>query len=533
MKVKNILFMSLLASTMMLGACSGQSGKSSQGTDTDLSGTYDITMWGSETEGVPELFAQQVKDFEAVNEGIKINLTYEEVSEASASSKVLTSVDEAADIYCFAQDQFADLVLGQALSPLGKAAGEAVSNANDAGSVAGAKSGDTLYAYPMTADNGYFMYYDKSVISEDIVGDLEAIVAACEAAGKNFSMETNTSAWYIASFFFGAGCTSQWTTNADGDFIAVQDDFNSAKGLVAMRGMQHLVKSANYVSSSSCDEQFNAAIPAAVVVSGTWDYNKAKAALGDNLGVAELPSFKVDGTSYHLGSFSGFKLMGVKPQTNQKKLAVCHKLATYLTGEKCQLERFNTAAWGPSNKVAAASEAVKANPALSALIAQAPYAKPQGQIPGAWWDFAKVLGSVAAEAALDDTVALQAGLTSYYNSLDAVLHPTELPVWALVGTIGEGAWNAATATYLTEDAGGKTWSAEVAVQVDAEFKACPVMKEAGTVTWDSEIGWGDNCIDNTSNFGVGDGTNIKCLTAGTYKFVVDVTAKTLTISNVA
>ena len=120
MKVKNILFMSLLASTMMLGACSGQSGKSSQGTDTDLSGTYDISMWGSETEGVPELFAKQVKDFEAVNEGIKINLTYEEVSEASASSKVLTSVDEAADIYCFAQDQFADLVLGQALSPLGK-----------------------------------------------------------------------------------------------------------------------------------------------------------------------------------------------------------------------------------------------------------------------------------------------------------------------------------------------------------------------------------------------------------------------------
>lgn len=553
MKVKNILFMSLLASTMMLGACGGsgsssesKGGDSSGGTSQDTSsesgtseggtsqggtsqdssaqalpeGTYDITMWGSETEGVPELFAQQVDDFEELNPGVVINLTYEEVSEANAASKVLTSLDEAADIYCFAQDQFADLVLGQALSRLGQAAAKEVSTRNDAGSVAAVTSGEYLYGYPMTSDNGYFMYYDKSVISEDIVDDMEEIVKECEAAGRTFSMETSTSAWYLASFFFGAGCVSEWTTNADGDFIDVKDDFNSAKGLVAMRGMQHLVKSANYVSSSSVKEQFAAAIQAAVVVSGTWDYNNAVEALGDNLGVAALPSFDVDGQEYHLGSFSGNKLMGVKPQVDAKKLQVCHALANYLTDAKCQEERFDAVAWGPSNLEVAASDKVQANPALAALLAQAPYARPQGAIPGAWWDFAKTLGSAAAAADNDDTVALQAALDSYYESLDQVVHPSEVPVWALVGTINGGAWNAATATYMEEKAGGM-WEVTTEIAEGNEFKVCKVLKEAGTVAdWTYGAAGVLNPEDLGDFFNLA-GDNIVCSVTGEYTVAVN------------
>ena len=537
MKVKNVLMMSLLASTMMLGACGGgggggQSSATSQGSQSQQSessqtsgggslpaGSYSITMWGSETEGVPELFKQQVKDFADANEGVEITLTYEEVSEANAASKVLQSVDEAADIYCFAQDQSSDLVLGNALNKLGAGVSAQVKANNDAGSVAAVTFGEDLYAYPMTSDNGYFMYYDKTVIEEDIVDNMEAIVAACEAAGTTFAMETSTSAWYIASFFFGTGCISEWTTNTDGDFVSVADDFNSAKGLVAMRGMQRLVKSSAYVSSSNAKEQFAAAIPASVVVSGTWDYNNAVEALGDNLGVAELPKFTIDGQKYHLGSFSGNKLMGVKPQTDANKLAVCHALANYLTGEKCQLERFNVAAWGPSNLNAAKNEKVQANPALAALLAQAPYAHPQGAIPGAWWDFAKTLGSVAAAAGLDDTAALQAGLDSYQESLEAVIHPSELPVWALVGTINGGSWNAETATYMTEGVGGR-WDVTTEIKAGDQFKVCKVLKEAGTVADWTYGASGVSNADEVADYFDLTGDNIVCSADGVYTVVM-------------
>ena len=548
MKVKNVLMMSLLASTMMLGACGGgggggQSSATSQGSQSQQSessqtsgggslpaGSYSITMWGSETEGVPELFKQQVKDFADANEGVEITLTYEEVSEANAASKVLQSVDEAADIYCFAQDQSSDLVLGNALNKLGAGVSAQVKANNDAGSVAAVTFGDDLYAYPMTSDNGYFMYYDKTVIEEDIVDNMEAIVAACEAAGTTFAMETSTSAWYIASFFFGTGCISEWTTNTDGDFVGVADDFNSAKGLVAMRGMQRLVKSSAYVSSSNVKEQFAAAIPASVVVSGTWDYNNAVEALGDNLGVAELPKFTIDGQKYHLGSFSGNKLMGVKPQTDANKLAVCHALANYLTGEKCQLERFNVAAWGPSNLKAAKNEKVQANPALAALLAQAPYAHPQGAIPGAWWDFAKTLGSVAAAAALDDTDALQAGLNSYQESLEAVINPTELPVWALVGTVNGGEWNAATATYMTEGVGGK-WDVTTEIKAGDQFKVCKVLKEAQTVQDWTYGASGVSNADEVADYFDLTGDNIVCSADGVYTVVMSNNSVQIHVAN--
>lgn len=548
MKVKNVLMMSLLASTMMLGACGGggggdasssqqgsQSASASSATSTSQSGTlpagkYSITMWGSETEGVPDLFKKQVADFANANPGIEIELTYEEVSEANAASKVLQSVDEAADIYCFAQDQSSDLVLGNALNKLGAGVSAQVKANNDAGSVAAVTFGDDLYAYPMTSDNGYFMYYDKTVVDEDIVDNMEEIVKACEASGTTFAMETSTSAWYIASFFFGTGCVSEWTTNTEGDFVGVADDFNSAKGLVAMRGMQRLVKSSAYVSSSNAKEQFAAAIPAAVVVSGTWDYNNAVEALGDNLGVAELPKFTIDGQKYHLGSFSGNKLMGVKPQTDSNKLAVCHALANYLTGEKCQLERFNVAAWGPSNLKAAQDQSVQANPALAALLAQAPYARPQGAIPGAWWDFAKTLGSVAAAAGLDDTAALQAGLNSYQESLEAVINPTELPVWALVGTINGGAWDAATATYMTEGVGGK-WDVTTEIKAGDEFKVCKVLKEAGTVAdWTYGAAGVSNPEDLADYFDLS-GDNIKCTVDGTYNVVMSNNSVQIHVAN--
>ena len=154
-----------------------------------------------------ELTANQIKAFNESNtDGITINATIEPVGEGDAATSMTTDIEAGADLYCFAQDQAARLIQSGALSKLGVAAAEKVTNENAAGVVSAAMSGGELWAYPLTADNGYFMYYDKSVISEDIVGDLAAIVKACEDAGRNFSFELEGSAWYTASFFFATGC---------------------------------------------------------------------------------------------------------------------------------------------------------------------------------------------------------------------------------------------------------------------------------------------------------------------------------------
>ena len=405
--------------------------------DSQLAGTYDITVWVA--DAIVDLTKQQIDDFNATNtDGITFNATVEAVGEGDAATQMITDVEAGGDIFCFAQDQFARLVQAGALAKLGVKAAETVRAANDAGVVAAASMGDELFAYPLTSDNGYFMYYDKSVIPEEDIGSLEKLIEDCEAAGKYFAMENETSAWYIASWFFGTGCVSEWETDSDGSFISIHDTFNSDKGLIAAKGMKKLLDSKYYLSSSD-GAGFDSGC--AVVVTGTWAYETVAGILGDNLGAAALPSFEVDGQTYHMGSFNGCKLMGVKPQTDAVRAAALHKLAQYLTGEEGQMERFNAVKWGPANLADQANPDVQANVALAALFEQNQYSVPQGQIHGSWWDIAKVIGTDVKEA--KDEAGLQQALDNYTAAISAVFNMTddEKNAWSVIGSICGTNWD--------------------------------------------------------------------------------------------
>jgi len=434
-------------------AAASTGGDAAASTGGELAGTYDILVWVG--EAAVDLTKKQIEDFNASNEfGITINAEVNPVSEATAADQMLVDINAGADLYCFPQDQFARLVQAGALAKLGDAAKAFAVENNDAGVVAAATTGNEMYAYPLTSDNGYFMYYDKSVIPEEDLDSLEALIADCEEANRYFSFEMNTSAWYLASFFFATGCVSDWTTDDSGNFISVNDTFNSANGLIAVQGMKKLVDSPMHKSSSSADE-FAAATPAAIVVTGTWAFDDIKEILGDNMGVTDLPSFEVDGKEYHLGSFNGCKLMGVKPQEDPVRAAVLHKLAQYLTGEACQMERFEALSWGPSNLVDQAAPEVQANPGLAALLLQNQYSRPQGQIHGSWWDIAKVIADDVKAAT--DEAGLQAALDNYYNKIDSLFN---LDASALLFVGAWNGWNNADEdqTYYLTDNGDGTFS---------------------------------------------------------------------------
>ena len=471
--MKKVLALVLaLVMALSLVACGGKTNPTPDGGDKSIGGTYDITVWVP--EAAVELTQKQINDFNSSNEdGITFNATVEPVSEADAGTNMVTDVEAGGDLYFFAQDQFARLVQAGALSQLGVAAGEAVAAANAAGVVAAATSGDSLYAYPLTADNGYFMYYDKRVVAEDHVDSLEAIIADCEAANKYFAMELQSSAWYLASFFFATGCVSEWTTDDDGAFVDVKDTFNSPEGLIAVKGMKKLLDSPMHVSSS---QGADFASESAVVVTGMWDYDTVKGILGDNMGLADLPSFEVDGQSYHMGSYNGCKLLGVKPQTDAAKSAALHKLAQYLTDEARQMERFEALSWGPANIAAQGSDAVQANPGLAALLAQAPYSVPQGQIHGAWWDIAKVIGDDVKAAT--DEAGLQAALDNYSSKINELFNMSEEEknAWSVIGAICGTNWD--TDFPMTETAEG-TFQSEA-----LELKAGDELKCRQGASWD-------------------------------------------------
>ena len=430
-------------------------------TENPLAGTYDIIMWVSESDGMTALTQEMIDAFEAAYPGIVINAQIEGVSEADAGSKVIADVASAPDIYCFAQDQLARLVQAAALAPIGGDVAELIKTQNDGGSVAAASVAGTLYAYPMTSDNGYYMYYDTSIISEEDAESLEAVIAACEANNVKFRYALEN-AWYTASFFFATGCHSNWSMNEAGEFTSVDDTFNSEAGLAAMKGMQMLAQSPAYDSNADIFTD------AGVVITGIWNANAAAEHFGENLGATDLPSFTVDGNTYHIGSYTGNKLMGVKPQTDGTKGAVLSLLAQFLTNEECQLKRYELAQWGPSNLAAQASEAVQANASLAALAKQNAYGQPQGQIHGSWWDIAKLLGAQAKAATSDED--LQAALDDYTNTINGLFQMTEEQknAWGVIGGICGTSWD--TDFAMTEVEPGTYLSDVLELKAGEEFK---------------------------------------------------------------
>ena len=234
--IKKLGVLSLLLALLLptLSSCGAPMGKET------------ITVWAAEnvltfTRERCQVFLEENPD---VAEQFQINVVA--MSEGDTASQMQTDVDAGADVYAFAQDQLGRLIRAGALSPLGGTFLDAVKAENDPGSVAAASMGDRVYAYPLTADNGYMLYYDTSVVTDPT--SLRAILADCAAAGKKMYMDIRNG-WYLVSFFFGAGCHYTTEVNEDGNIVSVDCDFNSEKGLKALMAAEMLTAGTHTTTS--------------------------------------------------------------------------------------------------------------------------------------------------------------------------------------------------------------------------------------------------------------------------------------------
>ncbi len=376
-KLLSLLLVAAMGVTALVG-CGGT-------TDEKLDYTgVEIKVWCP--DATVELTQKAVEDWKAANPdmaAVKVNV--EAMGEGDAATSMVTDVTAGADIYSFAQDQLARLVTAQAIMPVANYT-DTVKKNNDTGSVGAATVGDTVYAFPITSDNGYFLYYDKSVVTDP--STLDGILAACEGAGKSFYFN-NEDAWYNASFFFAMGCKADYTTNDKGAFASSNITYASKEGVAAVKAMIAMHKSPAFVNGSSVSDTTNAA----AIVTGVWDKVAAETLFGENFACAKLPTFTADGKQVQMSGMGGYKLIGVKPQTEKAKQQACLSLANHLSSEEVQLARFDALGWGPSNLNAQANEKVASDPTLKALAEQMAFMVPQGQYPNDFWTDVKAFGS--------------------------------------------------------------------------------------------------------------------------------------------
>ena len=369
-------------------------------------------MWAE--EGNFETLDKMIESFKQEYAGqADFEIILEAASDADTRNHVLGDIHNSADIFSMPDDQLYSMIAGGALSPVVNQ--EQVKSANLDEAVDAASYKGTLYAYPYSADNGYFLYYDKNYFTEEDVKTMDGILAAAEAAEKKFSMELN-SGWYLYSFFGNTGL--EFGINEDGvtNYCNWNSTEGNIKGVDVARALLDITASPAFLAQG--DGSFVTGMQEGEVIagiSGVWNATSVKETWGANYGACKLPTYTCKGQQIQMSSFTGYKMFGVNAYSEH--LAWAHKLADWLTNEENQTLRFVERSQGPSNKNAAASDEVGKVPAIAAVIEQSQYGNLQ-RVGNSYWTACTAFADIIA-AGNPDNVPLQDLMDTLTNGIAA------------------------------------------------------------------------------------------------------------------
>lgn len=432
MKFKKVLALGLVGAMAISMAACGKTSSSTDNGGSENAGTSNETVslrvWGGEED--QNLLKELVEKFKKTYPDQKFDIEIGVESESTAKDTVLTDVEAAADVFAFASDQIVDLNNAKALANIedmdaalqnyAKKSVADIKAANGDGSVEAASIDGKLMAFPMTGGNGYFLYYDSSVISDEDAATWDTLLAAADKAGKKVGM-TLASGWYNASFFYGAGFTTG--LNDDGT-TAIDFNGTSKDGYTGVQVTQSMLNIAsNKAFMAIADGDVSNQIAGgtlAAVISGTWDAENAQKVFGDGYAAAKLPTYTLDGKQVQQGSVSGYKFLGVNAYS--KNVGWATVLAEFLTNEESQATRFEQRQLAPTNKKVAASDEVSKNVAIAASAAQDAYGVIQ-TVSAKFWDPAKTFGEMIAQGSISatDEKAIQDALDTMVEGAKAAV----------------------------------------------------------------------------------------------------------------
>ena len=365
-----------------------------------------VTVWGpqeDQSDDNGKWLQTQCEAFAAAHPEWKITFKYGVCSEGDAKTNIGTDPSAGADVYLFANDQIPDLIKAGGIAELGGNTVSAIKANNSETTVNTVTYNGGVYGVPFTG-NTWFMYYDKSVFTEEDIKSLDAMLAKGKVA---FPLENS---WYIAAFYVANGCT---LFGANGGDAAAGFDFSGDKAVQVTNYLVDLIANSNF---SNGDVGTNA--DAKAFFSGTWDYQKAKDAYGDNLGIAPAPSITINGELKQMKAFAGSKAVGVNPATalykEHPEIAVA--LAAYLGGTDAQNAHYKLRNIIPTDKNITVNDAL--SKAQMDTMSYASIVQPLQADMGNYWGPAEsmgkeiVAGSVTHANAAEKTEAMNKSMNN-------------------------------------------------------------------------------------------------------------------------
>lgn len=343
-------------------------------------GDVELTVWGGEEDEA--LLTRIIEDFQTEYKGqANFHITFTAQSESNCKDVLMGDLEAGADVFAFADDQLNTLVAAGALEPVENA--DRIKSENLPGAVEAASVGSTLYAYPLTADNGYFLYYNKQFFNQEDIKTFDRMLQIAEENGKKITMDWS-SAWYVYSFFGNTGLEVGLNSDGITNFCTWNQTEGDIKGEDVANAMLAIAESPAFLNT--VEEGFLEGVQDGSViagVSGVWNAVAMEEALGADYGASKLPTYTCAERQIQMASFSGYKLIGVNAYSEHHTWAV--RLAEWISNEKNQQLRFEMRGQGPANTKAAESADVQDSPAITALLEQSEFSCLQ-RIGGNFWD---------------------------------------------------------------------------------------------------------------------------------------------------
>lgn len=402
MKIKRILSLVLAAAMMAVvfvgcGKSEDKTSSTSGAAKTvEVEKNAKLKLWGPAAS--LSILKEQAKAFEKkyADKNVKIEVVAQE--ESDAGTQVLNDSEAAADVFAFPSDQITKLTQAKALLPVYDNYVDDIKKNHTAAAVDTVKGdlngSEVLYAFPET-DNGYYLVYDKSVISDEDAKSWEGVLAACKKAGRQFIMDAGNG-YYSCMFPFTGGLKLD---GLEGDAQDTQkfnkyDEDEVAQTMSAFSELFHKYKD-TFVSATV--DKVSAGFSTAkrtcgAGIDGTWNAAVNKEALGKDFGVTVLPTINVNGKDKQTVAMIGYKYIGVKSVTKFPNAS--EELANYLVSAECQKTRLDKLGWTPTNK----GVEVEGNDAINTMLEEAKTFVVQANIIQAFWDPMANLGNKVYKA---------------------------------------------------------------------------------------------------------------------------------------
>ena len=283
-----------------------------------------------------------------------ITYVYGVVDETAAGTTISQDTEASADVFMFTNDVLTNLIDAGAIAKFGGIYADEIKATNSQALLDSLTVNDYIYGIPFTT-NTWFMYYDKSVFTEEDIKSLDAMLA------KGVVSFPFTNSWYLPAFYFGNGCT----LFGDGTQEELGADFGGDNAVEVTNYLIDLYNNPNFVvdaDGSGLAGMRDGSIKA--MFTGSWDAAALKETLGDNMGVAALPTFTLNGEEKQMYAYAGSKAIGVN--VHSKYMVQAIQLAIYLGGAEAQQLHYDLRTVIPCNTELLADPAIASDELVAA-----------------------------------------------------------------------------------------------------------------------------------------------------------------------